>query len=399
MIGTKFDYTKPFLRIGTLGHRAHGKTTLTAAILQRQASKGSAIPTTFDEVNAAGKEVSAGAKFTVAWHNYETDNRLYGHLDCPDHADFVKSLLAGVPGMDAGVLVVSAESGVEAQTHAQVQLARALAIADIVVFVNKADRIQDEDRMRRVELDVRDLLSAHGYAGADAPITRGSAQQALENPTDDRANACIDQLVEAMDAWIPQPRRALDRPFLMPIEFCHENNFGRLGVQGRIEQGMVSVGDEVDIVGYRETSRATVTGIDWARRSLDEGQAGDNVTCILRASDTAVLERGQVLAEPETIGCYARFAALVYFMTQSEGGREEPLLDGHHSQLHLRAAKVEGVVQLASGTDMLTPGDWAEVTIDLMKPVAMGKGLHFSMGESARTVGIGVVTQMVDPGD
>ncbi len=396
MIGKKFDYTKPGLCIGALGHQAHGKTTLTAAILQRQASKGLAIPTTFDEINAAGEEVSEGAKFTIARLQYETDNRHYAHMDCPDHADYVKSLLAGAASMDAGILVVSAESGVAPQTHAQVKLARALSIPDIIVFVNKADRLQDEDRMRRIELDVRDLLSAHGYAGADARITRGSALQALEDPTDDRANACIDELVEAMDAWIPPRRGALDRPFLMSIEFWLDNAGCGLGAQGRIEQGIVRTGDEVDIVGFRETSRATVTGIHMFWKSLDEGQAGDNATCILRASGSAVLEPGQVLAKPETIGCHARFAALVYLMTPSEGGREEPLFDGHHSQFHLRAAKVEGVVRLASGTDTLTPGDWAEVTIDLTRPVAMEKGLRFSIGERARTVGIGAVTRLVE---
>jgi elongation factor Tu len=396
MAKEKFERTKPHVNVGTIGHVDHGKTTLTAAITQRQASKGMADFTPFDQIDKAPEERERGITIATAHVEYQTDARHYAHVDCPGHADYVKNMITGAAQMDGAILVVSAADGPMPQTREHVLLARQVNVPHIVVFLNKVDQVDDEELLELVELEVRELLSNYEFPGDDIPIVKGSALQALENAGDDAANKCIDELLDALDATIPEPERALDKSFLMPIEDVFSITGRGTVVTGRIEQGVVRVGDEVEIVGIRDTSKTTVTGVEMFRKLLDEGQAGDNVGCLLRGTGKDEVERGQVLAKPGSITPHTKFKAQAYILTKEEGGRHTPFFNGYRPQFYFRTTDVTGVATLPEGTEMVMPGDNVEMTVELITPIAMDKELRFAIREGGRTVGAGVVAEIVE---
>jgi len=396
MAKAKFERTKPHVNVGTIGHVDHGKTTLTAAITQRQASKGLADFTPFDQIDKAPEERERGITIATAHVEYQTDARHYAHVDCPGHADYVKNMITGAAQMDGAILVVSAADGPMPQTREHVLLARQVNVPHIVVFLNKVDQVDDEELLELVELEVRELLSNYEFPGDDIPIVKGSALQALENSGDDTANKCIDELMDALDATIPEPERALDKSFLMPIEDVFSITGRGTVVTGRIEQGVVHVGDEVEIVGIRDTSKTTVTGVEMFRKLLDEGQAGDNVGCLLRGTGKDDVERGQVLAKPGSITPHTKFKAQAYILTKEEGGRHTPFFNGYRPQFYFRTTDVTGVATLPEGTEMVMPGDNVEMTVELITPIAMDKELRFAIREGGRTVGAGVVAEIVE---
>jgi elongation factor Tu len=396
MAKEKFERTKPHVNVGTIGHVDHGKTTLTAAITQRQASKGLADFTPFDQIDKAPEERERGITIATAHVEYQTDGRHYAHVDCPGHADYVKNMITGAAQMDGAVLVVSAADGPMPQTREHVLLARQVNVPHIVVFLNKIDQVDDEELLELVEMEVRELLSNYDFPGDDIPIVKGSALQALEDPGNDEKNTCIDELMEALDAHIPEPERALDKPFLMPVEDVFSITGRGTVVTGRVEQGIVHTGDEVEIVGIKDTAKTTVTGVEMFRKILDEGQAGDNVGCLLRGTDKEEVERGQVLAAPKSITPHTKFKAQAYILTKEEGGRHTPFFNGYRPQFYFRTTDVTGVAELPEGTEMVMPGDNVEMSVELITPIAMDKELRFAIREGGRTVGAGVVAEIIE---
>jgi elongation factor Tu len=397
MAKQKFERTKPHVNVGTIGHVDHGKTTLTAAITQRQAKQDLAEFQPFDSIDKAPEERERGITIATAHVEYQTENRHYAHVDCPGHADYVKNMITGAAQMDGAILVVSAADGPMPQTREHVLLAKQVNVPHIVVYMNKVDQVDDEELLELVELEVRELLSSYEFPGDDIPVIRGSALKALEGGAeDDESNASVDELMAALDANIPEPERALDKPFLMPIEDVFSISGRGTVVTGRVEQGVVHTGDEIEIVGIKETAKTVVTGVEMFRKILDEGQAGDNVGCLLRGTKKDEVERGQVLAKPGSITPHTKFQAEVYVLTKEEGGRHTPFFKGYRPQFYFRTTDVTGVVELPEGTEMVMPGDNVSVTVDLITPIAMDQGLRFAIREGGRTVGAGVVAEIVE---
>jgi len=394
MAKEKFARTKPHVNVGTIGHVDHGKTTLTAAITQRQAHKGLADFTPFDQIDKAPEERERGITIATAHVEYQSAKRHYAHVDCPGHADYVKNMITGAAQMDGAILVVSAADGPMPQTREHVLLAKQVNVPHIVVFLNKVDQVDDEELLELVELEVRELLSSYDFPGDDITVIRGSALKALENGGDDSANKCIDELMEALDSSIPEPERPKDRPFLMPIEDVFSIQGRGTVVTGRVEQGIVKTGEEVEIVGVRATTKTTVTGVEMFRKILDEGQAGDNIGCLLRGTKKEEVERGQVLAKPGSITPHTKFKAEVYILTKEEGGRHTPFFKGYRPQFYFRTTDVTGIVELPEGTEMVMPGDNVTIDVELITPIAMDPGLRFAVREGGRTVGAGVVAEI-----
>jgi elongation factor Tu len=352
--------------------------------------------TPFDEIDKAPEERERGITIATAHVEYQTGNRHYAHVDCPGHADYVKNMITGAAQMDGAVLVVSAADGPMPQTREHVLLARQVNVPHIVVFLNKVDQVDDEELLELVEMEVRELLSNYEFPGDDIPIIKGSALQALEEPGNDEANKCVDELLEALDEYIPEPERALDKPFLMPVEDVFSITGRGTVVTGRVEQGIVHTSDSVEIVGIRETQKTVVTGVEMFRKILDEGQAGDNVGCLLRGTDKDAVERGQVLAAPGSITPHTKFKAQAYILTKEEGGRHTPFFNGYRPQFYFRTTDVTGVANLPEGTEMVMPGDNVEMSVELITPIAMDKELRFAIREGGRTVGAGVVADIVE---
>ena len=396
MAKAKFERTKPHVNVGTIGHVDHGKTTLTAAITSRQATKGLAQKMAFDQIDKAPEERERGITIATAHVEYETKARHYAHVDCPGHADYVKNMITGAAQMDGAILVVSAADGPMPQTREHVLLARQVNVPHIVVFLNKVDQVDDPELLELVEMEVRELLNGYQFPGDTIPIIHGSALKAGENSADDALNKCIDELMDAIDANIPQPKRALDRPFLMPIEDVFSITGRGTVVTGRIEQGTVHPQDEVEIVGVKPTIKTTVTGVEMFRKLLDEGQAGDNVGCLLRGTGKDDVERGQVLAKPGSITPHTKFKAQAYILTKEEGGRHTPFFNGYRPQFYFRTTDVTGVANLPEGTEMVMPGDNVEMVVQLITPIAMDKELRFAIREGGRTVGAGVVAEVIE---
>ncbi|MCS5648752.1 MAG: elongation factor Tu [Dehalococcoidia bacterium] len=392
----KFERNKPHLNIGTIGHVDHGKTTLTAAITMTQAAKGLSETRSFDSIDNAPEERERGITIQTAHVEYETENRHYAHVDCPGHADYIKNMITGAAQMDGGILVVSAADGPMPQTREHVLLARQVNVPSIVVFMNKTDQVDDEELIELVEMELRDLLNEYDFPGDDIPIIKGSALNALNNVNDEVATACITELMEACDSFIPEPKRDIDKPFLMPVEDVFSiTGRGTVGT-GRIESGIIKVGDEVEMIGMGETKKTTVTGVEMFRKLLDEGRAGDNAGLLLRGVDKESLTRGMVLAKPGSITPHTKFKASVYVLKKDEGGRHTPFFNGYRPQFYFRTTDVTGVATLPSGTEMVMPGDNVELDIELIMPIAMDKELRFAIREGGHTVGAGVVTEITE---
>ncbi|MDB9854337.1 elongation factor Tu [Candidatus Marinimicrobia bacterium] len=392
MAKEKFERNKPHVNIGTIGHVDHGKTTLTAAITMVQAARGFAEAMAFDSIDNAPEERERGITIQTAHVEYETENRHYAHVDCPGHADYIKNMITGAAQMDGGVLVVSAADGPMPQTREHVLLAKQVNVPSIVVFMNKTDQVDDEELIELVEMELRDLLNEYDFPGDDTPIVKGSALGALNAPSDEVANKCIVELMEVCDSFIPEPKRDVDKPFLMPVEDVFSiTGRGTVGT-GRIERGMIKVGDEISILGMGTDRKTTVTGIEMFRKLLDEGQAGDNAGLLLRGIDKEDLNRGMVLAAPGSITPHTKFKASVYVLKKEEGGRHTPFFNGYRPQFYFRTTDVTGVVTLAAGTEMVMPGDNVEFDVELITPIAMDKELRFAIREGGHTVGAGVVT-------
>jgi len=396
MAKEKFERNKLHVNVGTIGHVDHGKTTLTAAICQRQAHKGLADGTKFDEIDKAPEERERGITIATAHVEYQTDVRHYAHVDCPGHADYVKNMITGAAQMDGAILVVSAADGPMPQTREHVLLARQVNVPHLVVFMNKCDQVDDEELLELVEMEIRELLDKYEFPGDDTPIIKGSALSAGENPEDDEKAACIDELLDALDSFIPDPVRDLDKDFLMPIEDVFSITGRGTVVTGRIEQGVIKPGEEVEIVGIRDTTKTTVTGVEMFRKLLDQGEAGDNVGCLLRGTDKDDVERGQVLAKPGSITPHTKFKAQAYILTKDEGGRHTPFFNGYRPQFYFRTTDVTGVAELPEGTEMVMPGDNVEMKVELIQPIAMDKELRFAIREGGRTVGAGVVASIIE---
>jgi len=392
----KFERTKPHVNVGTIGHVDHGKTTLTAAITARQATKKLAQEMKFDQIDKAPEERERGITIATAHVEYESAKRHYAHVDCPGHADYVKNMITGAAQMDGAILVVSAADGPMPQTREHVLLARQVNVPFIVVFLNKVDMVDDPELLELVELEVRELLTKNEFNGDETPIVRGSALAAGKNPSDAAANKCIDELMDALDAWIPEPKRALDKPFLMPIEDVFSISGRGTVVTGRVDTGIVKTGDEIEIVGIKPTTKTVVTGVEMFRRLLDQGQAGDNIGCLLRGTAKEDVQRGQVLAKPGSIKPHTKFKAEVYVLTKEEGGRHTPFFKGYRPQFYFRTTDVTGSVELPEGTEMVMPGDNVTISVELHTPIAMDQGQRFAIREGGRTVGSGVVTQVIE---
>jgi elongation factor Tu len=396
MAKAKFERTKPHVNIGTIGHVDHGKTTLTAAITKVLASKGQAEYKSFDQIDNAPEERERGITIATAHVEYETDNRHYAHVDCPGHADYVKNMITGAAQMDGAILVVSAADGPMPQTREHILLARQVGVPYVVVFLNKADMVDDEELLELVELEIRELLSAYDFPGDDTPIIKGSALKALEGDTGELGEQAIYKLMEAVDSYIPNPERAIDKPFIMPVEDVFSISGRGTVATGRVERGIVKVGEEVEIVGIRPTQKTTVTGVEMFRKLLDEGRAGDNIGALLRGVKREDIERGQVLAKPGTITPHTKFKAEAYILTKEEGGRHTPFFNGYRPQFYFRTTDVTGIVDLPAGTEMVMPGDNVAVTVNLITPIAMDEGLRFAIREGGRTVGAGVVSSIIE---
>jgi elongation factor Tu len=392
----KFTRTKPHVNVGTIGHVDHGKTTLTAAITARQATKKLAQEMKFDQIDKAPEERERGITIATAHVEYESKARHYAHVDCPGHADYVKNMITGAAQMDGAILVVSASDGPMPQTREHVLLAKQVNVPFMVVFLNKVDMVDDPELLELVELEVRELLSKNDFNGDETPIIRGSALAAGKNPSDNEANKCIDELMDALDSWIPEPKRALDKPFIMPIEDVFSISGRGTVVTGRVDQGKIHTGDEVEIVGIKPTTKTVVTGVEMFRKLLDEGQAGDNIGCLLRGTGKDDVQRGQVLAKPGSITPHTKFKAEVYVLTKEEGGRHTPFFKGYRPQFYFRTTDVTGSVELPEGTEMVMPGDNITIGVELHTPIAMDSGLRFAIREGGRTVGAGVVAQIVE---
>ena len=397
MAKQKFERSKPHVNIGTIGHVDHGKTTLTAAITTVLANRGLAESFKYDEIDKAPEEKERGITINTAHVEYQTDNRHYAHVDCPGHADYVKNMITGAAQMDGAILVCSAADGPMPQTREHILLASRVGVDYIVVFLNKADMVDDEELLELVEMEVRELLSEYNFPGDDIPVIKGSALQALENPTDEKAIAPILELMEAVDSYIPTPERATDKPFLMPVEDVFTIT-GRGTVDtGRVERGVLHVGDEVEIVGLSEDSRkVVVTGIEMFRKLLDEAQAGDNVGVLLRGVQRTDIERGQVLAKVGSVKPHKKFVGQVYVLKKEEGGRHTPFFDGYRPQFYFRTTDVTGSIKLPDGMEMVMPGDHIDMNVELITQVAMDEGLRFAIREGGRTVGSGVVTSIIE---
>ena len=394
MAKEKFERTKPHVNIGTIGHVDHGKTTLTAAITMVQSALGLSEAMTFDNIDNAPEERERGITIQTAHVEYETENRHYAHVDCPGHADYIKNMITGAAQMDGAVLVVSAADGPMPQTREHVLLAKQVNVPSIVVFMNKTDQVDDEDLIEIVEMELRDLLNEYGFPGDDTPIIKGSALNALNSPGDEAANKCVVELMEACDSFIPEPERDVEKPFLMPVEDVFSiTGRGTVGT-GRIERGIIKVGDEISILGMGADSKTTVTGVEMFRKLLDQGQAGDNAGLLLRGVDKEDLSRGMVLAAPGSITPHTTFKASVYVLKKEEGGRHTPFFNGYRPQFYFRTTDVTGVVTLPEGTEMVMPGDNVEFNVELITPIAMDKELRFAIREGGHTVGAGVVTDI-----
>jgi len=396
MSKAKFERKKPHLNVGTIGHVDHGKTTLTAAITKTQASKKLAEFVAFDQIDKAPEEKARGITIATAHVEYESDKRHYAHVDCPGHADYVKNMITGAAQMDGAILVVSAADGPMPQTREHILLARQVGVPYIVVFMNKVDMVDDAELLDLVELEVRELLSKYEFPGDDIPVIRGSALKALEGDPGELGMVAIQKLMEALDAYIPQPQRDVDRPFLMPVEDVFSISGRGTVATGRIERGRVKVGEEIEVVGMKDTTKTTVTGVEMFRKLLDEGQAGDNVGCLLRGVKREDIERGQVLAKPGSITPHTKFEAEAYVLTKEEGGRHTPFFNGYRPQFYFRTTDVTGVATLPEGTEMVMPGDNIKLSVTLITPIAMDEGLRFAIREGGRTVGAGVVTKILE---
>ena len=391
----KFERSKPHVNVGTIGHVDHGKTTLTAALTRVLSTKFGGDVKAFDEIDNAPEERERGITIATAHVEYETENRHYAHVDCPGHADYVKNMLAGAAQMDGAILVVSAADGPMPQTREHILLARQVGVPYIVVFLNKADMVDDEELLELVEMEVRDLLSSYEFPGDDTPIITGSALKALEGDESDIGAGAIAKLAEALDSYIPQPERAVDGAFLMPIEDVFSISGRGTVVTGRIERGVIKVGEEIEIVGIKDTEKTTCTGVEMFRKLLDEGQAGDNVGVLLRGTKREEVERGQVLAHPSSINPHTQFEAEVYILSKEEGGRHTPFFQGYRPQFYFRTTDVTGQCQLPDGVEMVMPGDNVKLKAELINPIAMEEGLRFAIREGGRTVGAGVVSKIL----
>ncbi|GMV39269.1 MAG: elongation factor Tu [Myxococcales bacterium] len=397
MAKEKFQRNKPHVNIGTIGHVDHGKTTLTAAITKVLASKGGAKFVAFDEIDKAPEERERGITIATAHVEYQTANRHYAHVDCPGHADYVKNMITGAAQMDGAILVVSAADGPMPQTREHILLARQVGVPAMVVFMNKVDMVDDPELLDLVELEVRELLSKYEFPGDDIPIIRGSALKALNAATASDADSnCIFELMDAVDSYIPQPERALDKPFLMPVEDVFSISGRGTVVTGRVERGIVRVGDEVEIVGISDTRKSVVTGVEMFRKLLDQGQAGDNIGALLRGVKKTDVERGQVLAKPGSITPHKKFQGGIYVLTKEEGGRHTPFFQGYRPQFYFRTTDVTGACTLPEGVEMVMPGDNTNLLVELHTPIAMEEGLRFAIREGGRTVGAGVVAKILE---
>ena len=396
MAKEKFDRTKPHVNVGTIGHVDHGKTTLTAAITFTQARKFGGDAVAFDEIDKAPEERERGITIATAHVEYETENRHYAHVDCPGHADYVKNMITGAAQMDGAILVVSAADGPMPQTREHILLARQVNVPFIVVFLNKVDMVDDEELLELVELEVRELLSEYDFPGDDIPVVQGSALKAMEANGEGADVECIQELMDAIDSYIPQPERDIDRAFLMPVEDVFSITGRGTVATGRIESGVVNVGDQAEIVGMGRDRKTVVTGVEMFRKYLDQGQAGDNAGLLLRGVGKTEIQRGQVLAQPGSITPHTRFKAEVYVLTKDEGGRHTPFFDGYRPQFYFRTTDVTGATKLPDGVEMVMPGDNVQMEVDLITPIAMDRELRFAIREGGRTVGAGVVTEVIE---
>jgi len=396
MAKEKFVRDKPHLNVGTIGHVDHGKTTLTASISEVLSKKGLAETIQFDQIDKAPEEKERGITIAIAHIEYNTESRHYAHVDCPGHADYVKNMITGAAQMDGGILVISANDGPMPQTREHILLARQVGVPKLCVFMNKCDMVDDPELLDLVEMEVRELLSKYDFPGDDVPVIRGSALQALENPEDEEKTKPIWELMEALDTYFPVPDRPVDKPFLMPIEDIFSISGRGTVATGRIETGVIKVGEEIEIVGFKETMKTTCTGVEMFRKLLDEGRAGENVGVLLRGTKRDEIERGQVLSKPGSITPHTKFKAEVYILTKEEGGRHTPFFNGYRPQFYFRTTDVTGVATLPSGVEMVMPGDNVAMEITLITPVAMDKGLKFAIREGGRTVGAGVVGEIVE---
>ena len=392
----KFERTKPHCNVGTIGHVDHGKTTLTAAITKVLAEAGGAEEMAFDQIDKAPEEKERGITIATAHVEYETANRHYAHVDCPGHADYVKNMITGAAQMDGAILVVSAADGPMPQTREHILLARQVGVPAIVVYLNKVDQVDDEELLELVELEVRELLSSYEFPGDDIPIVKGSALAALEGRDDETGAGTIVELMEQVDSYVPQPDRPKDQPFLMPIEDVFSISGRGTVVTGRVESGVVNVGDEIEIVGIKETTKTVCTGVEMFRKLLDQGEAGDNIGVLLRGTKREEVERGQVLAAPGSITPHTKFTAEAYILTKEEGGRHTPFFTNYRPQFYFRTTDVTGTVALPDGTEMVMPGDNISMTVELIQPIAMDQGLRFAIREGGRTVGAGVVASIIE---
>ncbi len=396
MAKEKFQRTKPHVNVGTIGHVDHGKTTLTAALTKVMSERHGGEIIEFDQIDNAPEEKARGITIATAHVEYESDERHYAHVDCPGHADYVKNMITGAAQMDGAILVVSAADGPMPQTREHILLARQVGVPFIVVYLNKADMVDDEELLELVELEVRDLLSMYEFPGDDTPIVTGSALKAMEGENSELGTESVQKLVEALDSYIPLPDRAVDGPFLMPIEDVFSISGRGTVVTGRIDRGIVKVGDEIEIVGIKETTKTVCTGVEMFRKLLDEGRAGDNVGVLLRGTKREEVERGQVLAKPGSITPHTKFEAEVYILTKEEGGRHTPFFKGYRPQFYFRTTDVTGAVELPEATEMVMPGDNIQMKVDLIAPIAMEDGLRFAIREGGRTVGAGVVAKIIE---
>jgi elongation factor Tu len=398
MAKKKFERTKPHVNVGTIGHIDHGKTTLTAAITKYLSLKGGAEYRAFDSIDNAPEERERGITIAIAHVEYETAHRHYAHVDCPGHADYIKNMITGAAQMDGAILVVAATDGPMPQTREHILLARQVEVPYIIVFLNKVDAVDDPELLELVELEVRELLSKYNFPGDEIPVIRGSALKALEAPADpaDPAYACIQELLDAVDSYIPTPERAVDKPFLMPVE----DVFGIKGrgtvATGRVERGLIKVGEEVEIVGIRPTRKVVVTGVEMFKKLLDEGRAGDNIGTLLRGIERDEIERGQVLAKPGSIKPHTKFVARVYVLTREEGGRHTPFYNGYRPQFYLRTTDVTGAITLPEGMEMVMPGDNVDMQVELITPIALETGQRFAIREGGHTVGAGAITSITE---
>jgi len=396
MAKSKFERSKPHVNVGTIGHVDHGKTTLTAAITMVLAKKFGGEAKAYDQIDAAPEEKARGITINTAHVEYETAGRHYAHVDCPGHADYVKNMITGAAQMDGAILVVSAADGPMPQTREHILLARQVGVPYIIVFMNKCDMVDDAELLELVEMEIRELLSKYDFPGDDTPIVHGSAKLAVEGDQSEYGEPAIFRLAEALDSYIPQPERALDGTFLMPVEDVFSISGRGTVVTGRIERGIIKVGEEIEIVGLKPTLKTTCTGVEMFRKLLDQGQAGDNVGVLLRGTKREEVERGQVLAKPGSITPHTKFTAEIYVLGKDEGGRHTPFFQGYRPQFYFRTTDVTGAVELPAGTEMVMPGDNVSVTVSLIAPIAMEEGLRFAIREGGRTVGAGVVAKIVE---